>query len=158
MEYEGMVHALQEIQRMLKPDGCLIDIHPVLEAPLIKVYQGSRILFVEPDLGYDYEEDLRQAENALTQVLDRRLFVIERSSEFELITYASSVPELRDFWAKVGAYDDSPKDHAVEARLTELYDGVEEIRQAAGEKAEVAYHERARITRLNPNVRKEESM
>jgi len=151
-----MVHALQEIQRMLKPDGCLIDIHPVLEAPLIKVYQGSRILFVEPDLGYDYEEDLRQAENALTQVLDRRLFVIERSSEFELITYASSVPELRDFWAKVGGYDDSPKDQAVEARLTELYDGVEEIRRAAGKKAEVAYHERARITRLNPNARKEE--
>ena len=151
-----MVHALQEIQRMLKPDGCLIDIHPVLEAPLIKVYQGSRIIFVEPDLSYDYEE-LRQAENALTQVLDRRLFVLERSSEFELITHASSVPELRDFSAKVGAYDDSPKDHAVEARVTELYGRVEEIRQAAGEKAEVSYHERARITRLNPNIRKEES-
>ena len=79
MKYEGMVHALEDIQRLLRPDGCLIDIHPVLEAPLIEVYQGVRVLFVEPYPGYDYEEDLRQAEDALAQIVQRRLFVVERS-------------------------------------------------------------------------------
>ena len=153
MESEGMVHALEEIQRLLRSDGCLIDIHPVLEAPLIKVYQGSSIVFVEPDPSYDYEEDPRQAEDALAQVVLRRLFVIERSREFDLLTYGSSVAELRDYWAKAGAYDDSPKDDAVEARATELYAQVEEIMRATGQGAEVALHERARITRLNPNVR-----
>jgi len=48
MKYEGMVHALEEIQRLLRPDGSLIDIHPVLEAPLIEAYQGDRVLLAEP--------------------------------------------------------------------------------------------------------------
>ncbi len=146
-----MVHALEEIQRLLKPDGCLIEIHPVLEAPLIKVYQGSNVLFVEPYPGYCDEEDLR-AEDARAQVVQRGLFVIERSGEFDLPTYGSSVPELRDYWAKIDAYDDSPKEEAVEARRTELYARVEEIMRTAGQGAEVALHERASIARLNPRL------
>jgi len=31
MEHEGMVHALEEIHRLLKPAGTLIEIHPSLE-------------------------------------------------------------------------------------------------------------------------------
>ena len=65
MEVEGMVHALEEIQRLLKPDGCLIDIHPIREAPLIRVYQGRNLLFAESDPGYDYDADIRHAEEAL---------------------------------------------------------------------------------------------
>jgi len=151
MESEGMVHALEEIQRLLKPDGCLIDIHPVREARLIKVHQGGNVLFVEADPGYDYEEGLQQAEDALAQVVQRGLFVIERNSEFELPVYGSSVPELQEFFEERDAYEDSPMDEAVEARVTELYGRVEDIMQAAGGGTEVAYHERARITRLNPS-------
>ena len=147
-----MVHALEEIHRLLKSDGRLIEIHPVLESPLIKVYRGNTVLFVEPYPGYDYEDDLRHAEDALVQVIQHRLFVIERSNEFDLITYASSVAELRDFWAKAGAYDDSPKDEEVEAREEELYARVEAFMHAAAGGAKVALHERARITRMNPNI------
>jgi len=151
MKHEGMVHALEEIHRLLKPGGRLIDIHPVLEVPLIKVFQGGRVLFAEPDPGYDnYKEDVRQAEDALAQIVRRRLFVIERSGEFDFLTYGSSVAELRDFMAKAGACDDSPQDEAVVAREAELYARVEEIMKAAGERAEVADHERGRIARLRP--------
>jgi len=153
-----MVHALEEIQRLLKPNGCLIEIHPIREAPLIKLIQGSSILLAEPDPGYDYDEDIRQAEDALGQATQRGVLVTERSGEFDLITYASSVSELREFFAKVGAYDDSPKDDAMEAQRTALYARVEEVMQAAGDGAEVAFHERAHITRLRPNIRKEESI
>jgi len=156
MKYEGMVHALEEIQRLLRPDGCLIDIQPVLEAPLFKVYQGSSVVFVEPDPSYDYEEDLRQADAALAQVIQRGLFAIERGVEFDFLTYGSSVSELRDFWAKAGAYDDGPKKDVVEPQVTELDSRIDEIMRAAEQGAEVALHERAHITRLNPNVRKEE--
>jgi len=152
-----MVHALEEIQRLLKPDGCLIDIHPFPEERLIGAYQGGRVLFTEsvPVPAHDYKV-ISQAEDALAQVVQRGLFVVERNSEFNLPIYGSSVTELRDFRAKIGAYDDSPKDDAVEAQRTVLYARVEEIMQAAGDGAEVAYHERARITRMNPNARKEE--
>ena len=151
-----MVHALEEIQRLLKPDGCLIDIHPLREAPLIKVYQGRNLLFAESNPGYDYEADLRHAENALQEIIQRGLFLIEGKGEFDLVTYSSAVTELRDFLAKIEAYDDSPKDDAVIARQEEVYARADEIMQAAGYGAEVALHERARILRLRPNIRKEE--
>ena len=150
-----MVHALEEVQRLLKSDGCLIDIQPLIEAPLLKIYQGSSVIFVEPDPSYDYEEDLRQANAALTQVIQRGLFVIEERSEFDFLTHGSSAQELLAFWGKASADDNISEDPA-EQRIKEVYARVEEIRQAAGEGAEVALHERARILQLNPNSRNEE--
>ena len=47
MVHSGMVHALEEIHRLLKPDGMLINIHPVPEGYFIKVIQGDRTLFAE---------------------------------------------------------------------------------------------------------------
>jgi len=153
MKHEGMVHALEEIQRLLRPGGSLIDIHPVPEAWVIEVYQGSRVLFAEPWRDDDYyDEDVRQAEDALAQIVRRRLVVIERSGEFDFRIYGSSVAELRDFLAKENAYDDRPEDEAAAARKAELYARVEAIMQAAGEGAEVAHHERGRIARLRPQA------
>ena len=147
-----MVHALEEIRRLLKPDGCLIDIHPIRKAPLIKVRQGSDLLFAESDPGYDYDEGLRHADEALEEVVRRGLFLVEGKSEFEAVTYASTVAEMRDYWAKYGAFDDESKDEAITARQNEVYAQADEIMQnALG--AVITYHERARITRLEPNVR-----
>jgi len=144
-----MVHALEEIRRLLKPDGCLIDIHPAGEAKFIKVYQGRDILFAEPDPGFSGEE-VRQAEDALAQVVQRGLFVTEHDSEFDLPIYASSIAELVKYLEEIDVYEDSPKDETVEARMTELFSRIEELMIATGDGAEVAYHERARITRLKP--------
>jgi hypothetical protein len=150
-----MVHALEEAQRLLKPDGGLIDIQPLIEAPLLKIYQGDSVIFVEPDPSYDYEEDLRQADAVLTQVIQHGLFVIEGRREFDFLTHGSSARELLTFWGKASADDDISQD-PVEQRIKEVYARVEEIRQAAGQGAEVALHERARILRLNPNIRNED--
>lgn len=142
-----MGHALEQIHRLLRPDGILIDIHPIVEAPLIELYQGGRVLFTEASPDF-YGEDYRQADHALARVLQRRLFVSERSGEFDFLTYGSSVAELREYLATANPYYGSPKDDALAAREAELYARVETIMQAAGEGAEVAYHERARIARL----------
>ena len=150
-----MVHALQEVQRLLKSDGRLIDIQPLIEARLLKVYQGNSVVFVESDPSYDYEEDLRQADAALTKAIQRSLFVIEERSEFDFLTHGSSAQELLAFWDKTSTVDDISEDPA-EQRIKEVYARVEEIRQAAGQGAEVALHERARLLRLNANVRNEE--
>ena len=148
-----MVHALEEIQRLLKPDGCLIDIHPIREAPLIRVYQGRNLLFAESDPGYDYEADIRHAEEALEKILQRALFRIEGSYEFDLVTHGSSVAEVRDYWAKYGAYDASPKDNALTALQDAVYARADEVLRTTRGEGESAYHQRARITRLKPNVR-----
>ncbi len=68
-----MVHALEEIKRLLKRNGYLIDIHPIRKAPLIKVYRGENLLLAESDPGYDYDEGLRHADEALDEVVRRLL-------------------------------------------------------------------------------------
>jgi hypothetical protein len=149
MQSEGMVHALEEIHSLLKPNGCLIDIHPVLEPPQAEVYQAGKLLYSEisPE---NFEEDYRQAENELHQVVQRRLYDIDGSGEFDFLTYASSVIELYNFFEEISAYSDRTKDEELAAQLAELAARVENKMQAAGEGAEVGYHERARITRLRP--------
>lgn len=144
-----MVHALEEIRRLLKLDGCLIDIHPVGEAKLIKVHQGSDILFAEPDPSFN-SDDVKPAENALAQVVQHGLFTIEHDSEFALPIYGSSIAELQKFFEEADVFKNSPQDKTIETRMTELFARIEDVMQAAGDGAEVAYHERARIARLKP--------
>ena len=152
MKHESMVHALEEILRLLKPGGTLIDIHPVVQAWLCEVTQGGKAVFAEPSPTYDYEEDLIQADVALAQVVQRRLFDRDIEGEFDFLTYASSAAELREFLKKASAYEDSLQDDEVTARAEELAARVEQIRQACGEGAEVAAHERGRITLLRPVI------
>jgi SAM-dependent methyltransferase len=149
MAHEGMVHALEEIHRLLKPDGILIDIHPVPEGYFIKALQGDTILFAERKR-VTCSEDVLRAEEALAEVVERDLFSVERRAEFDFLIYASSVRELRDYWEKLNAFEDDPQGEAILAREEYLYTQVEEIMQASGPGAEVATHERARIARLRP--------
>jgi SAM-dependent methyltransferase len=144
-----MVHALEEIRRLLKPGGYLIDIHPIRKAPLIKVYRGSDLLFNESDPGYDSDEGLLHTEEVLEEVVQRGLYLIEGTSEFEAVIYASTVAEMREYWAKYGAFDDEPKDEAIVARQNEIYARADDLMRS-NDGAEISYHERARITRLKP--------
>lgn len=148
-----MVHALEEVQRLLKSDGRLIDIQPLMEAPFLKVYQANSVVFVEPDPSYDYEEDVRQADAALTKVIQRGLFVMEERREFDFMTHGSSAQEMLAFWGKKSINDNISEEDPAESRIKEVYDRVEKIRQAAGQEAEIVLHERARIIRFKPIVR-----
>ena len=150
MQHEGMVHALEGIKRLLRSDGVLIDIHPVVEAPLVKVELDGRVMFTESDPGYDYEEDLQQAEAALDRIVERGVFFEERSSEFDLVTYGSSVAELRDHLTEAGGYDERPEDVAVATRKAQVYARADEAMRSCGERAVIVMHERGRMTRLTP--------
>jgi hypothetical protein len=150
MEHEGMVHALEEIKRLLRSDGRLIDIHPVREAPIIEVRTPDRVPFAEPSTGYDYDDDVRDAEDALASAIERAMFVLERSHEFEFVTIASSVVELRDYFAMSNAYENGAVDETAEARIEELYARVEDVMRTYGDDARVVHRERARVSRLDP--------
>lgn len=145
-----MVHALEEIKRLIRPNGCLIDIHPVREAPIVEVRAWTRVLFSETSPGYDYDDDLRHAEDALATALERRLFVLDRSHEFEFMTTASSVEELRDFFAVHSAYEEDPLDAAVQELVDALYVRVDDVMRRSREDARVVHRERARVSRLDP--------
>ena len=145
-----MVHALEEIRRLLQTDGCLIDIHPI-EDGMIKILQQGDLLFTDTDPGYDTDGSIKHADQALQEVVRRGLYLIEGTEEFEVIAYASSAGELQDYWAKYEAYNDEPKDDAIVAHQNDIYAKANEIMKTTP-LAEISYHELVRITRLIPNT------
>ncbi len=145
-----MVHALEEIHRLLKPAGTLIDIHPGIEAQLVEIYQHNRILFVEPmQWTADDREAISLADNALVQIVRRGFFAVERRGEFDYRTYGSSATELREQFSKPSGVHETTKDEDEMASEAELFARVEAFMQTAGDGAEVAIRERVRIRRLS---------
>jgi hypothetical protein len=149
MAHEGMVHALEQIHRLLRPDGELIDIHPIPEGYLIKAIQADRIMFSERRR-HTCSHDVLHAERALADVIERNLFAVDRRAEFDFLTYASSVQEMRAYLEEVNTFDDEQEDEIILAREETLYAQVEEILLKSGAGAEVAIHERVRIAKLRP--------
>ena len=147
-----MVHALEEIHRLVKPTGILIDIHPVAEPSPIKIHQGEKI---EPvgDLSIrQWCSDYQHADEALTEIKQRGLFMIEREGMFDSLTYYDSAAEMRTDWkAAIDKFardaqsidESAPQADAMAARA-------EELMQAAGSGAELVVGERVHIRRLRP--------
>ena len=144
-----MVHALEEIHGLLRPDGCLIDLHPAPAPTLIEVHHGGIVTFSMPVPGQTFE-DIRHADGAIAQVIENGLFTIEPVSQIELRTYASSVTELHDYLAEESGYDEEPGTEQAALEERELAARIEGLLQAAGEGAEVAILDPVRIARLNP--------
>jgi hypothetical protein len=147
MEQEGMVHALKQIHRLLRRTGTLIEIHPALEVPFVEVRSNAELLFREDDPGFDYEDDLRSAEEAIETVVGRGIFVLHGRRRFELRTHASSVREFQDHWTLVGAYDPEEKEEALIRRRDEMYARAHEVLDRSPG-AELVYVEPATMSRL----------
>lgn len=148
MRPEGMVHALEEIGRLLRPGGCLIDIHPTRTATKIEVHQSGIVVFSGSVPGQSFQ-DIQSAEDAMARTVREGLFAMEREAEFDWRTYAPSISELRDYVAQESAYDDEPSKELLALQEGELAASVERVLRAAGRGAEVARLNRARIARLS---------
>jgi hypothetical protein len=147
MEYEGMVHALEEIRRLLKPRGFLIDIHPHPNWLFLRAMLGDTVLALEPK-PQTYTQDVLQAEIALEAAAMRGLFIMEESDEFDFLTYAPSISDLRDHWDQINAHSDNPTDDEVLLTEDQQYERFREVLEAAPAGAEAVIHEKARMTRL----------
>lgn len=121
-----MVHALKEIHKLLKPDGVMIDIHPLPERPDVLVFTGEEIVFSEP-MPINYLADIVKAVEALERVVELRLFIAAKDRKFEFNHYAASPSELKHHWETLSPYEDSPIDEAVVAGQDELFAKVEEF-------------------------------
>jgi hypothetical protein len=147
MEPKGMVHALEEIHRVTRPSGTLIEIHPALEFPFLEVRSGEELFFSENDPGFDWDEDSRLAEAAVATVVGRGLFVLEERRRFELRIHASSLDDLRDHWAVADAYITDEKDPTLARRADEMYAQADEVLRRTPD-AELVYVEPATMSRL----------
>ena len=144
-----MVHALEEIHRLLRPDGTLVDIRPYAEPSIVEVIVDDKTLFAEPKRETD-NEGVLESDRAMDEILERKLFAVERGRDFEFFSYGSSAAEIREFWDRYNDYDPEPKEEDKQAFEDKVYARAEEIRKESGKDAEVAIHERVRIARLKP--------
>jgi hypothetical protein len=152
MEYGGMVHALEEIHRLLKPNGALIDIHPVSEPSPIEIHQAGKVDLVGQLSVRQWCFEFEQADIALAEIIQRGMFTVERNALFDLPTHYASAAELGtdlkesvEIFARDAQAAIEPLPH-VEA-LTVRAD---ELMRAAVSGAELIVHERTHISRLRP--------
>jgi SAM-dependent methyltransferase len=150
MEPGGMVHALEEIHRILRPSGTLIEIHPIHGA-WIEVRTDDAVLFVQPDPGFDSDDELRPTEAAIRNILERGVFTLDAERGFDFLAYASSARELRGFFALVGAYDQSPDSPTITRLRDELYGRAQDVLDRSENDARIVYREQARMSRLVPS-------
>ena len=151
MEPDRMLSALEEAHRLLGPSGTLIDIHPVSGTAQIEVHRAGQVIFAEPASGSP-DEGVLYADEALDYVAARGLFVLERQMESDFRVYGSSREELGDFLAEADAHSTQACEEACDAFQSELFARVDRIMAGQAGAAEVAYHERGRITRLRPVI------
>ena len=147
-----MVHALEEIHRLLKPTGVLIDIHPVAESSPVEIHQGGKIDLAGNLLVRQWCTDYQQADNALTEITHRGLFAVDRVITFDSLTYYSSVAEMRTSLIEAidkFARDDQSAGEAV-PQVETLAARAEELMQAIVGEAELIVRERDRISRFRP--------
>jgi hypothetical protein len=147
MEHEGMVHALEEIHRLLRTDGVLLEIHPVDAPPTIEVHADGEVRFAEPDPGFDWGVDVREAESAIAEVVRRGLFAVDGVADFGLLTHSGSARELREYFEISGAYDDAPREELLRQRDA-VYVRAEASMTSTEEPTTLVYSERGHMNRL----------
>ena len=141
MGVESMVHALEQIHFLLKPEGVLIDIHPIGEPPPIEVRLGADIHTVGwVREGDDYCEYVA-ATGALETAVSRNLYTWQKQGTFTYTVYADTILSLRDHLAET--WTDAIIDEDVIRRTQDLMQILEPDK-------EVILREIIKIARLKP--------
>lgn len=139
-----MVHALVKIHDLLQPTGALVDIHPLAEPPSIQVRVAGEI----HDAGWLRETDdyieYEQADQALAQVIERGLFVLERRARFSFTTHAASLRELQQH------LEDEWQDAFIEESTAR---SIEDLLRTRERDKEILLRETVQIARLRPVAR-----
>jgi hypothetical protein len=147
-----MVHALEEIHRLLNPMGALIDIHPVSESSPIEIHQGGKVDLVGYLSVRQWCIDYQQADNALTEVAQRGLFAVEHEAVFDSLTHYTSAAEmcasLKESIDKYARDAQSAGEAVLHAEV--LAARAEELMRAADSGAELILRERTHISRFKP--------
>lgn len=137
-----MVHALEKIYTLLKPDGVLIDIHPTPEPAAVVVRVADRWLPAGwIDEVSDYVE-YEWADAALQAATETGLFELEHRGAFEFVWHADSVADLLAYLAD--EWEDARIDPVTTARIEDM------LRTPEADK-EILVKEAIRIARFKRN-------
>ena len=146
---KGMVHALEEAHRLIRPTGRLVDIHPLPTATIFEIRVKNRVTYSLLLPGESYA-DIQHAENALLQVVRNGLFQQENVCEFNWHTHASSLQELIDQVTRESTFEDQPCNELLALQKNEFGGLIEKARLAAGGVARIVRINPTRMTGMKP--------
>jgi hypothetical protein len=92
MPAEGMVHALRRAHRVVKPRGCVVDLHPTNEPATVETHRTIGYV----DAG-DAPRRHGQADAAVAAAVGEGLFAVDRTLVFSFYTYGENIDDLRAF-------------------------------------------------------------
>lgn len=98
MEHAGMVHALDEIRRTLKPSGVLLDLRPVEDNWQVEVVSsaGWQAAGRLSDLPAAVEDD-EAAFHAMREAESNGWYIKEKEKEFDFFYYWDTPSEMKEF-------------------------------------------------------------
>ncbi len=118
-----MVHALEVVHGVLAPDGRLVDIHPVEDAPPIEVRIADAMYLA----GWLREEDdyveYAQADAAIAEAVRRGWYRMERQDNFTFTVHADTIETLREYLYET--WEDAIVEDSVVSRAQELMRNIE---------------------------------
>ncbi len=94
---EGMVHALHDIHRVLKPGGILLDLRPAIGDRIVEVDLVSATLYAGMIDASATTADKQAADNAIAQAVEDGWYALEHQEIFEMITDMDTADDLRDY-------------------------------------------------------------
>lgn len=136
-----MVHALRKAADLLRPGGCLLEIHDLVDPPRIEVHTQDQQFYAGQLLSSTGLENQRQAEQAVDQVIHEETFSSSQVQVFENFIRAGSLASL-DTWLA----EDWESAYMTEETRHQILKLVSQF----GEKAEVVLRMNSRLTRLDP--------
>jgi len=91
-----MVDALRRAHRMLKPNGCVVDLHPSASPASVEAAGTSTGAIDAADAVLRHAA----AGVALSSAIDEGLFAVDQTLVFTFYTYGETIEELRDHVAE----------------------------------------------------------
>jgi len=115
MTHEGMVHALRQVHRLLKPDGTLLDLRPAVKHRQVGLGEGKRWAFVAW-MREDLTDD-RAANRALKRAAALGLFQPESNREFDLDRVMDTLEDFREWMSDFPSGKLAPEDDRLYRRV-----------------------------------------
>ena len=136
-----MVHALRKAADLLRPGGCLLEIHDLVDPPRIEVHTPDQQFYAGQLLSSTGLENQRQAEQAIDQVILEGAYSSSQVQVFENFIRAESLAAL-DTWLA----EDWESAYMTEETRHQILKLVSQF----GEHADVVLRMNSRLIRLDP--------
>jgi predicted SAM-dependent methyltransferase len=122
---EGVVDALKNAHRALRPGGLLLDLQPEAGDPPVEVIRDGRVVGSTPQDESWCAEQIAKARAIVAELVDAGWFAVERTRRYEWRQHATTVDDWAAYRASKGM---TPLEDDLVRRVRDLAtDGADEI-------------------------------